>query len=61
MRYLILCTTILFFSGCTDTPTPQEEKEVLAQAAIQENMSEAKKARSEYLALQEKRRKEGAL
>jgi hypothetical protein len=61
MRYLILPIYLLFLSGCTDTPSPQDEKEILAQAAIDENMDEAQKARSEYLALQEKRRKEGTL
>ena len=61
MRYLILLVSFIFFSGCTNTPTPQDEKEVLAQQTIEKNIDEAQKAKEEYLALQEKRRREGTL
>ena len=61
MRYIILPVYLLFLYGCSSAPTPQDEKEILAQAAIEENMDEAQKARSEYLALQEKRRRDGTL
>jgi len=61
MRYLILLASFIFINGCTDVPTPQDQKELLAQQTIEKNMNEAQKAKEEYLALQEKRRREGTL
>ena len=58
MRYLIPALLIFLFNGCIDTPTPQPNKEIEAKEAIATNLSEAKKARSEYSALQEQRKKE---
>jgi len=61
MQYFIIFISCLLFTGCTHTPTPQAEKESHAKAAIEANMSEAQKAQSEYVALQNKRRREGVL
>ncbi len=61
MRYLILPIFILLLSGCTDTPAPQDEKEIQAKSAIEENMAEAHRAQAEYVALQRKRQREGTL
>ena len=58
MKYLIPTLLIFLFNGCTDTPTPQSGKEIKAKEAIATNLSEAEKARSEYSALQEQRKKE---
>jgi hypothetical protein len=61
MKHIILALCTLLFTACSETPTPQDQKEVLAQATIKKNMNEAQKAKDEYLALQEKRRREGAI
>jgi len=58
MRYLIPTLLILLFNGCIDTPTPQPGKEIETKKVIATNLSEAEKARSEYSALQEQRKKE---
>jgi apolipoprotein N-acyltransferase len=60
-NFILALCTVLLTAACTETPTPQEQKEVLAQATIKKNIDEAQKAKNEYLALQEKRRREGAI
>jgi hypothetical protein len=61
MKYLIPLIVLFFTNGCTDAPTPQAQKEIKAQAAIQKNIDEAQQAQDEYLALQKKRKAEGTL
>ena len=61
MRYFVPILFILLFNGCSDTPTPQSEEEINAKQMIKRNISDAEKAKSEYLALQKKRQKESAL
>jgi apolipoprotein N-acyltransferase len=61
MRQFILVLCSAFLTACTNTPTPQDQKEVLTLTTIEKNIDEAQKAQQEYLALQQKRRKEGAL
>jgi len=55
---LSILLTLFILSGCTNTPSPQSDKEIEAQKAIAANLSEAEQAKSEYLALQQKRRSE---
>jgi len=62
MKYILsLFFTLLFMNGCTDSATPPSQKEIQAKKMIKSNMSEAERARSEYLALQAKRKKESSL
>jgi hypothetical protein len=58
MHYFFSILTLILINGCADSPTPRSDKEAKAQQMIQTNITEAEKARSEYLALQEKRKKE---
>jgi hypothetical protein len=52
---------VLLLIGCTDTPDPQSEREMMAKVTIEKNMDEAQKARAEYIALQKKRQADGTL
>jgi len=62
MKFLITISLILFFvNGCTNAPVVQSQEEINAQKMIKSNISEAEKARNEYLALQAKRKKESSL
>lgn len=58
MRLFVLPLLFFFFSGCSSSPVPTSEKAVTAKHEIEKNISEAQKARMEYLALQRKRAKE---
>ncbi len=59
--FLSLCS-IFFFSGCSqEEPTPPSNQEIEAKSAIKNNLCDAKKAQSEYLALQRKRKAESQL
>jgi F0F1-type ATP synthase membrane subunit b/b' len=62
MKYLFSLLFILFFiNGCTRSATPQSHDEVNAKKMIKSNITDAERARSEYLALQAKRKKESSL
>ena len=61
MKYAAPWICLLFLYGCTDAPTPQSNKELHTQEMIQHNISEAEKAKNEYLALQKKRQFETSL
>jgi hypothetical protein len=61
MKYFISLILLFLTNGCTDTPTPQSQKEMKAQTTIEKNRNEAQQARKEYLALQKKRKAEGTL
>jgi len=58
--FLSLCA-IFFINGCVSSQEPQPNNSIKAQTLIKENRSEAKRAQEEYIALQEKRRKEAML
>ena len=53
--------SFLFINGCTNTPSPQSQEEINAKRMIERNISDAEKAKNEYLALQRKRQKESSL
>jgi len=61
MKLIILFFPFIILIGCTNTPAPQDEKDIHAKSTIAQNINEAQKAQDEYLALQEKRRREGPL
>jgi len=62
MKYLLFFFILLpLIYGCANTPTPQEKKEISAKETISQNKNDAEQARLEYLALQEKRKREGRL
>jgi len=58
---LLLLLFLIFMNGCTDTATPQSQKEIAAQTTIEKNRDDAHKAQQEYLALQRKRARENRL
>jgi len=60
MKFFLLSVIFLLISGCGDTPAPHADKSAKTTQEIQNNISEAEKARKEYLALQ-RRRKEDRL
>ena len=60
MRLFVLSLLLLLLSACGSSPVPASAKEINAKQEIEENMSEAQKARMEYLALQHKRAKESS-
>ena len=60
MRLFILPLLFFIFSGCSSSPVPASEKAVKTKYEIEKNISEAQKARMEYLALQQKRAKESS-
>jgi len=60
--FFISLVGILFLNGCgQDEPTPPSSQEADAKSAIETNLGDAQKAKSEYLALQRKRKAEGQL
>jgi len=59
--FLSLCS-IFFLNGCNqEEPIPSSNQEIEAKSAIELNRTDAKKAQSEYLALQRKRNAENKL
>jgi len=60
MRLLLLSLLLFFFSACTSSPVHLPDRETKAKDEIAKNISEAQKARMEYLALQQKRAKESS-
>ena len=58
MKVLFLLLFSLFISACMETPEAPSSKEVLAQEKIQNNKTEAQKAREAYLKLQKQRNNE---
>jgi len=58
MKVLFLLLFALFVSACMEIPETPSSKEVLAQEKIQNNKTEAQKARESYLKLQKQRNNE---
>jgi len=58
MRLLFISFILLFISGCMETPEPSSSKEVIAQDQIKSNITEAEKAKEEYIELQKQRKSE---
>ena len=58
MKVLFLLLFSLFVSACMETPEAPSSKEVLAQEKIQNNKTEAQRAREAYLKLQKQRNNE---
>ena len=61
MKFFLLSAALLFISGCGNTPAPHTDKSAKATQEIQNNISEAEKARKEYLALQRCRKRDRLL
>lgn len=60
--FFLLLFSIFVLNGCTqEEPTPPSNQEIEAKSAIKTNLCDAKKAQSEYLALQRKRKAESQL
>ncbi len=58
MKYFLCFIVIFFLYGCSgSSPSPHTDKSIKATQEIQNNISEAQKAREEYLALQRNRHK----
>jgi len=59
MKFFLLSIIFLFISGCGNTPAaPHADKSARTTQEIQNNISEAEKARKEYLALQQRRKED---
>lgn len=60
MRLFLLPLFFFIFSGCATSVVPTSDNEVRAKHEIEKNISEAQKARMEYLTLQQRRVKESS-
>ena len=58
MRLLFISLILLFISGCMETPELSPSKEVIAQDQIKSNITEAEKAKEEYVEIQKQRKNE---
>jgi len=58
MRLLFISFILLFISGCMETPELSPSKEVIAQDQIKSNITEAEKAKEEYVEIQKQRKNE---
>jgi NADH:ubiquinone oxidoreductase subunit B-like Fe-S oxidoreductase len=58
MRLLFISVILLFIAGCMETPELSPSKEVIAQDQIKTNLTEAEKAKEEYIKLQKQRSSE---
>ena len=58
MRLLFIFFILLFISGCMETPELSPSKEVIAQDQIKSNITEAEKAKEEYVEIQKQRKNE---